>query len=180
MMMQTIDGVERGAARGVQGFEIYQALKKCEDKLLQFGGHKYAAGLAVATDRIEEFKEAFSLVAKELLTDEILTPEIHIEAELQLSELTPKFVRILSQFAPFGPQNMRPVFAAHNLEVYGSPRIVGNNHLRFKVRQQNRIFDTIGFNLGRLVDRLNSKQVDLAFSLDEGDFAGQNVPQLKI
>ena len=180
IMMTTVDGIAKGSARSVSGFDIYQALRRCEDKLLQFGGHKYAAGLSVATNRIEEFKEAFSRVAKETLTDEILTPEIHVEAELQLSELTPKFVRILSQFAPFGPHNMRPVFVARSLEVYGSPRIVGNNHLRFKVRQQNRIFDTIGFNLGRLVDRLNSKQVDLAFSLDEGDFAGQNVPQLKI
>ena len=180
IMMTTIDGVVKGSARSVSGFDIYQALKKCEDKLLQFGGHKYAAGLAVAPDRIAEFKEAFSVVAKELLTDEILTPVVHIEAEIQLSELTPKFVRILSQFAPFGPQNMRPVFAARNLEVYGTPRIVGNNHLRFKVRQQNRIFDAIGFNLGSLVDRLNGKRIDLAFSLDEGDFAGESVPQLKI
>ena len=180
IMMTTIDGIAKGSARSVSGFDIYKALKRCEDKLLQFGGHKYAAGLAVATDRIEEFKEAFSVVAKELLTDEILTPVIHIEAKLQLSELTPKFVRILSQFAPFGPQNMRPMFAAHNLEVYGSPRIVGNNHLRFKVRQQNRIFDAIGFNLGGLIDRLKGKYVDLAFSLDEGDFAGETVPQLKI
>ncbi len=180
IMMTTIDGVAKGSARSVAGFDIYQALKRCEDKLLQFGGHKYAAGLSVAQDRIEEFKEAFALVAKELLTPELLTPEIHIETELELSELSAKFIRILNQFAPFGPQNARPVFAARNIEVYGTPRIVGNNHLRFKVRQQNRIFDAIGFNLGGLADRLNGRRIDIAFSIDESDFSGESVPQLKI
>lgn len=180
IMMTTIDGVAKGSARSVAGFDIYQALKRCEDKLLQFGGHKYAAGLAVDPARIDEFRKAFSDVARELLTREILTPVIHIETELELSELNPKFVRILSRFAPFGPQNMRPVFVVRNVEVYGSPRIVGNNHLKFKVRQNNRIFDAIGFNLGGLVDRLNGNRIDLAFSLDEADFGGESVPQLKI
>lgn len=180
IMMTTVDGVAKGSARSVAGFDIYQALKRCEDKLLQFGGHKYAAGLTVAVDRVEEFKEAFSLVAKELLTDELLTPEIRIDAEIDLSELTPKFIRILNQFAPYGPQNMRPVFAVRNAEVLGTPRIVGSNHLRFKVRQQNRILDAIGFNLGQLMDRMTSRRVDLAFSIDESDYNGEVIPQLKI
>lgn len=180
IMMTTVDGVAKGSARSVAGFDIYQALKRCEDKLLQFGGHKYAAGLTVAVERVEEFKEAFSLVAKELLTTELLTPEIRIDAEIDLSELTPKFIRILNQFAPYGPQNMRPVFAVRNAEVLGSPRIVGSNHLRFKVRQQNRILDAIGFNLGQLMDRMASRRVDLAFSIDESDYNGEVIPQLKI
>jgi len=180
IMLTTVDGVAKGSARSVAGFDIYQALKRCEDTLLQFGGHKHAAGLTIAVDRIEEFKEAFSAVAKELLTDDVLTPEIRIDAAIELSDLTPKFIRILNQFAPFGPRNMRPVFAVRNAEVVGSPRIVGNNHLRFKVRQNARIFDAIGFNLGGLIDRLAGRRVDLAFSIDESDFAGELVPQLKL
>lgn len=180
IMMTTVDGVAKGSARSVAGFDIYQALKRCEDKLLQFGGHKYAAGLTLAVDRVEEFKEAFALVAKELLTDELLTPEIRIDAEIDLSELTPKFIRILNQFAPYGPQNMRPVFAVRNAEVLGTPRIVGSNHLRFKVRQQNRILDAIGFNLGQLMGRMANRRVDLAFSIDESDYNGEVIPQLKI
>ena len=182
IMMTTVDGVAKGSARSVAGFDIYQALKRCEDKLVQFGGHKYAAGLSVELDRLDEFKGAFNEIAKELLTTELLTPEIRIDAEIPLRELTPKFVRVLNQFAPFGPGNMRPVFVARDVEVYGTPRIVGNNHLKFKVRANGQIFDAIGFNLGGLLDKIlrGRKTIDVAFSLDEGEYAGENVPQLKI
>jgi len=182
IMMTTVDGVAKGSARSVSGFDIYQALKRCEDKLLQFGGHKYAAGLSVELDRLDEFKEAFHAVAKELLAGDLLTPEIRIDAELPLKDLTPKFVRILSQFAPFGPGNMRPVFVARNVELYGSPRIVGKNHLKLKVKANGQVFDAIGFNLGALMERLMNgrRNIDIAFSLDEGEYAGETVPQLKI
>jgi single-stranded-DNA-specific exonuclease len=96
--------------------------------------------------------------------------------------LTPKFVRVLSQFAPFGPGNMRPVFVVRGVELYGTPRIVGKNHLKFKVKTNGQVFDAIGFGLGGLLEKLNTGRnaVDLAFSLDEGEFAGESVPQLKI
>lgn len=180
IMMTTINGVAKGSARSISGFDIFGALKQCEHTLLQFGGHKYAAGLAVSVDRLEEFKQTFSSVTRELLSEELLTPEIRLDAEIGLAELTPKFLRILNQFAPYGPRNMRPVFAVRNAEVVGSPRIVGTNHLRFRVRQANRVFDAIGFNLGPLVDRLRNRRIDIAFSLDEQEFAGETIPQLKI
>jgi single-stranded-DNA-specific exonuclease len=181
ILMTTIDGVAKGSARSISGFNIHEALKRCEDKLIQFGGHKYAAGLTVELDKVDEFREAFNEVARELLTDEIRTPEIRIDAEVQLAELTPKFVRVLSQFAPFGPENMRPVFTVHNVEVTGQPRIVGKNHLRFKVRSNTYVLDAIGFNLGDLLPRVQSgSKIDIAFSLDESDYAGEIIPQLKI
>jgi single-stranded-DNA-specific exonuclease len=181
IMMTTVDGVAKGSARSVSGFNIHEALKRCEDKLIQFGGHKYAAGLTVELNRIDEFRDAFKQVAAELLTEDLLIPKIHIDAEIQLSDLTPKFIQILSQFAPFGPENMRPVFTVHGIEVLGQPRIVGKNHLRFKVRSNTHVVDAIGFNLGHLLNRVQSnKKVDVAFSLDEGEFAGETVPQLKI
>jgi single-stranded-DNA-specific exonuclease len=181
IMMTTVDGVAKGSARSISGFNIHEALKRCENKLIQFGGHKYAAGLTVELDRLDEFRDAFKQVAAELLTEELLTPEIKIDAEVQLSDLTPKFIRVLSQFAPFGPENMRPVFAARSVEVLGQPRIVGKNHLRFKVRSNTHVVDAIGFNLGHLLNRVRSgSKVDIVFSLDEGEFAGETVPQLKI
>jgi single-stranded-DNA-specific exonuclease len=181
IMMTTVDGVAKGSARSISGFNIHEALKRCENKLIQFGGHKYAAGLTVELDRVDEFRDAFKQVAAELLTEDLLTPEIKIDAEVQLSDLTPKFIRVLNQFAPFGPENMRPVFAARNVEVLGQPRIVGKNHLRFKVRSNTHVVDAIGFNLGHLLSRVRSgSKVDVAFSLDEGEFAGETVPQLKI
>jgi single-stranded-DNA-specific exonuclease len=181
IMMTTVDGVAKGSARSISGFNIHEALKRCEDKLIQFGGHKYAAGLTVELDKVDEFRDAFKQVAAELLTQELLTPEIRIDAEVQLSDLTPKFIRVLGQFAPFGPENMRPVFATRGVEVLGQPRIVGKNHLRFKVRSNTHVVDAIGFNLGHLLSRVRSgSKVDVAFSLDEGEFAGETVPQLKI
>ena len=181
ILMTTVDGKAKGSARSISGFNIHEALKRCEDKLIQFGGHKYAAGLSVELDKVDEFREAFNEVARELLTEELRTPEIRIDAEVQLADLTPKFVRVLSQFAPFGPENMRPVFAVRNIEVTGQPRIVGKNHLRFKVRSNTHVLDAIGFNLGELLPRVQSgSKIDIAFSLDESDYGGEIIPQLKI
>jgi single-stranded-DNA-specific exonuclease len=181
IMMTTVDGIAKGSARSISGFNIYEALKRCENKIIQFGGHKYAAGLTVELGRLDEFRDAFNQVASELLTEDLLTPSIFIDSEVQLSDLTPKFIRVLSQFAPFGPENMRPVFAVRDVEVVGQPRIVGKDHLRFKVRSNTHVVDAIGFNLGYLLDRVqNGNKIDIAFSLDEGEFAGEIVPQLKV
>ena len=182
IMMTTVDGVAKGSARSIAGFNIYQALKRCEDKLLQFGGHKYAAGLTLEVSRVEEFKEAFNEVVKELLTEDLLTPVIQIDAEIELSELTPKYMRVLKQFAPFGPKNMRPTFVTRNVEAVGQPKIVGKNHLRFRIKTNGITIDCIGFNLGRLMERFTNgaKYFDLVFAVDESDFSGAQLPQLKI
>lgn len=190
IMMTTVDGVIKGSARSIAGFDIYQALKKVEDKLLQFGGHKYAAGISIEADKLEEFKEAFNNAVKELMKDELLKPEIKIDSELELSEITPRFQRILKEFAPFGPENLRPVFLVRNVQVVSAPKIVGNSHLKFKVKQNNVIFDAIGFNLGHLKDVVenavsNKKGLDLVFSINETNWqgsapAGEMFPQLKV
>jgi single-stranded-DNA-specific exonuclease len=189
IMMSTVDGVAKGSARSVSGFDIYEALKRCEDKVIQFGGHKYAAGLTVEIARLEEFREAFHSAVKELMTEDLKTPEIRIDVEIQLSDVTPRFVRILREFAPFGPGNMRPTFLARNLEVLGSPRVVGKNHLRMKVRQNGSVFDAIGFGLGDMLARVNGGRRDIAcvFTIEENDWTppgsmrpADPSPQLKI
>jgi single-stranded-DNA-specific exonuclease len=181
VMLTTVDGVVKGSARSVAGFDIYQALKKVEDKLLQFGGHKYAAGLAVEADRLDEFRDAFNAVVKELLPDELRTPELRIDLHLDLKDITPKFIRLLKQFAPFGPQNMRPTFLSDDVEVVGSGRIVGKNHLRFKVRQDGIVLDVIGFNLGNFLTQLTPARKDLrlVYSVEESEWNGETIPQLK-
>jgi single-stranded-DNA-specific exonuclease len=181
-MLTTIGGIAKGSARSIPGFDIYRALLQCSEHILQFGGHKYAAGLSVELEKLPQFREAFTAVAKEQIGKDMLVREIVIDNEIDLSELTPKFARVLSQIAPFGPGNTRPVFALRGVDVYGTPRIVGNNHLRFKVNQGSRVVDAIGFNLGDHLPSLqaNGSGVDLAFSIDEGEYAGQMVPQLKI
>jgi single-stranded-DNA-specific exonuclease len=187
--MSTVDGVAKGSARSVSGFDVYQALKRCEDKIIQFGGHKYAAGLTVEVARLEEFRDAFQQAVTELMTEELKTPEILIDAEISLATLTPRFLKILKEFAPFGPGNMRPTFAAKGLDVAGSPRIVGRNHLRFKVRQNGAIFDAIGFGLGHLLPRLQNgrRDVECVFTVEENDWVppggarpAEPVVQLKV
>ncbi len=182
VMLTTVDGLAKGSARSVSGFNIHDALKQCEDHLVQFGGHKYAAGLTVERENIPAFREAFERIAGDALTEELLTPELRIDAEISLSDISPKFIRVLQQFAPFGPENMRPVFAVRDVGIIGTPRIVGKNHLKFKVKKGTFVIDAIGFNLGHLLDRIRPglTGVDLAFSLDENEYRGEVVPQLKI
>ncbi len=182
ILMTTVDGVAKGSARSIAGFDIYQALKQVEDYTLQFGGHKYAAGLSVEIDRLDEFREAFNKVASEYLTQDILTPEINIDALLSFSEITPKFVRILEMFAPFGPENLNPTFYSNSLQVVGSPRIVGKNHLLMKVRQKDLIFDTIGFNLGHLLPAVSKKEkeIQMVYTIHQNDWNGVVSTQLRI
>lgn len=189
IMMATVDGVAKGSARSVSGFDIYKALKMCEDKLIQFGGHKYAAGLTMDVNRLDEFREAFNTVVKASMTEEMKTPELRIDVEVELKDLTPRFIRLLKEFAPFGPSNMRPLFLARNMEVHGQPRIAGKNHLRFKVKQNGSLFDAIGFGLGDLLPRVSPgrKNLEVVFSIDESDWnaagngsRGDTVPQLKV
>ena len=189
IMMATVDGVAKGSARSVSGFDIYEALKRCEDKILQFGGHKYAAGLTVEIERLEEFREAFKAAVKDLMAEELKTPEIRIDMELGLQEITPRFIKILREFAPFGPNNSRPTFLTRGLEVAGTARIVGRNHLRFRVRHNGTSFDAIGFGLGELLPRVFSGRKDLecVYTVEENEWtppsgsrSADPVPQLKI
>jgi single-stranded-DNA-specific exonuclease len=189
IMMATVDGVAKGSARSVSGFDIYEALKRCEDKLLQFGGHKYAAGVTVDLDRLDEFRDAFNAAVKDLMAEELKTPEIRIDLEIGLADITPWFIKLLREFAPFGPNNTRPTFLSRDLEVAGNPRIVGRNHLRFRVRQNGVVFDAIGFGLGEMLPRVPVGRRDLAcvYTVEENEWnapsgtrSGDPVPQLKI
>lgn len=185
IMLTTIDGVAKGSARSISNFNIYEALQKCEDILLHFGGHQAAAGLAVEIDKLEEFKSRFNEIVKATITEDDLYPEILIDSQLKFSEITPKFIRILDQFSPFGPENMRPVFLTENVELSGMPRIVGNNHLiaAFKQNSTLKVFDSIGFNLGEYLDLLlknqNSK-FDIVYILDKITKDDKVYPQLKL
>ncbi len=184
IMLTTIDGVAKGSARSTSNFNIYEALKKCEDMLIHFGGHQSAAGLAVAVDKIDNFRIKFNQIVKETLGEEEFLPEIHIDARLKFSDLTPKFFRIIDQFAPFGPGNMRPVFLADNLHIEGKPRFVGNNHLILNLRQDgsDRILDCIGFNMGEMYELLNENHssIEAVFSIDKYTKDGKTFPQLKL
>lgn len=189
IMMATIDGVARGSARSVNGFDIYEALRRSADTVIQFGGHKYAAGVTVDLARIDEFRETFLQNVRDMMTDELMKPELRIDTEISLADITPRFMRILKELAPFGPGNPVPVFLCRDLEVVGSPRIVGKNHLKFRVRQQGAVIDAIGFGLGDLLDRIPTGRtgLDCVVTVEEntwvsasGTRAGNGLPQLKV
>jgi single-stranded-DNA-specific exonuclease len=181
ILISVEDGVGKGSARSVPGFDLYESLKQCEDLFIGFGGHKYAAGLTIAQENIETFKSRFEAIAKQDLTPEHMVPKLHIEAEIRLGVIDDKFVKLLKMFAPFGPQNMRPVFVSRHLQVVGSPSIVGKNHLKFRVRQDDKVLDVIAFNMGELLYRLTPGEanLDMAYVIEENVFMGRRSIQLR-
>ncbi len=184
VLLTTIDGIAKGSARSINGFNIYEALEKCNDLLLHFGGHRAAAGLALEVDKVEEFRERFNEILKSSISSEDLSEEISIDSNIKFSEITPKFLRILDQFAPFGPKNLRPVFLSESVRVANVPRIVGKNHLvaSFKQSGTDKVFDSIGFNLGDHYDLIkeNKSEFDIVFSLDKTVRDSRIFPQLKL
>ncbi len=182
IMIALENGTGKGSARSIPGFDIYQALKSCESLMLGFGGHKYAAGLSIHSDKIATLREALNRYARKFMTDDILIPKIRVDSPLQLTEINGQFWNLLKRFAPFGPQNMRPVFMTRNLQVVGTPQIVGSNHLKFKVRQNGVVIDAIGFNLGDCFYRIapGESNLDIVYSIDENEYLGRKTLQLRI
>ncbi|MDZ7625326.1 MAG: single-stranded-DNA-specific exonuclease RecJ [Ignavibacteriaceae bacterium] len=184
VLLTTIDGIAKGSARSINGFNIYEALQKCNDLLLHFGGHQAAAGLALEVDKIDEFRIRLNEVLKSSITSEDLSEEISIDSKIRFSEITPKFLRILEQFSPFGPGNLRPVFLSESVHIANVPRIVGNNHLvaNFKQSGTDKVFDAIGFNMGDHYDMIkqNNCELDIIFSVDKTIRDSRIFPQLKL
>jgi len=184
VMLTTIDGVAKGSARSVPGFNIYEALQNCDDLLLQFGGHEAAAGLAVELEKLEEFKQRFNAVLRQNMTTENIVREINIDAKLSFSEISPKFLRVLDQFAPFGPGNMRPVFLSENVNLVYAPRIVGSNHIvtSFKQNGNEKVFDAIGFNLGAFAKHIDKEKnlVDIVYTIESVQKDGKTYPQIRL
>ena len=184
IMLTTIDGVAKGSARSVPGFNIYEALEQCKDLIIQFGGHKAAAGLEIEIDKIGEFRIRLNEILKTNMNDEDIIPEIKIDSKISLCEITPKFVRVLDQFAPFGPGNMRPVFLAEDVKIVANPRIVGTNHFvtTFCQNGADKVYDAIGFNLGKFVYEVDKDNdlVDIVFTIEKVVRDGRTFPQIRV
>jgi len=177
------------SARSVKGFDVYNALESCSEHIEQFGGHKYAAGLTLKEENYEAFKLAFESIVSSTIENHMLTPEVTIDTQITLDQITPKFYRILCQFAPFGPGNMTPVFMSSDLRDTGFGKCVGDDdkHLRVIVTQsQDSVrsdskFVGIGFDLGGKIDLIsNRKSFKAAYSIDENHWNGETSLQLKL
>ena len=172
------------SARSVKGYDVYNAIESCKEHLIQFGGHKYAAGLTLKPENYLAFKTSFEKHVKKTIKKEMLIPTITVEEKIQFSEITPKFFRILKQFAPFGPSNKQPVFWSDNLNDTGYCKTVGEEgkHLKLSLRQDNSdIFKAIAFGLGDKLSLVKNKaQFKAAFNIDENNWNGVKSVQLKL
>lgn len=184
IMLSTVEGKIKGSARSIKGFNIYDALKECEDLLEQFGGHEFAAGLTMEMGNLDEFSRRFNQIAGTNLSDKDFTPELEIACNLNLEKVDMKFWKLLTQFEPFGPGNMRPIFVSKDVCIEGVPTIVGNGHLKMKVRQgDSPVFDCIGFNMHAFEPRLrncNGAQIDIAYVLEENHWNGRRTIQMRL
>src|ERR1700761_2460830 len=176
------NGHVAGSARSVLGYDLYEALCECKDLLIQFGGHKYAAGLTMHPENVEAFIDRFEEVVSASITDEQLIQQITIDMELELKQIEPKFFRILNQFSPFGPENMAPVFISRNVYVSGYSGLVGENHLKMMVAQDGSApFECIAFNQGDFLSEVSSgKPFDICYSIEENVWREKRVIQLNI
>lgn len=173
-----------GSARSIKHFDVYDAIDHCSDLLEHFGGHMYAAGLSLKIENLELFKKKFNDFVSNTIKDEILVPEIEIDTYLNFSDITPKFMRILKQFAPFGPGNLSPVFRTDNIIDSGRSRIVGKNHLKLELIQidsRSEPFSGIAFQKGDKYDAIKSGMpFSICYHLEENEWQGKTNLQLNV
>ena len=172
------------SARSVKGFDVYNALEACSEHLEQFGGHKYAAGMTLLEENYQNFKNTFEKVVEETIHSDSLTPEISVDAEINFDTITPKLIRILKQFEPFGPQNMTPVFLTKNIKDTGYAKKMGadEEHLKLFVKQNNSEgIPAIGFGLGNKMElTTNKKPFEAVYCIDENEWNGKVSIQLRL
>ncbi len=172
------------SARSVKDFDVYNALEACAEHLEQFGGHMYAAGMTLKEENYLNFKNAFEKQVQATIPPELLLPEISIDAEIAFADISPKLIRILSQFEPFGPQNMSPVFLTKNVKDTGYAKPLGkdNEHLKLFVKQNGSDgIGAIGFGMGaKLEGTKNQKEFDITYHIDENEFNGSVTVQLRL
>jgi len=177
------NGMATGSARSVEGFDLYSAIESCSDLLDQYGGHTHAAGLTMKLEKLPLFIERFEKAVVTNIVERSMTPEIEYDIEIPLRTITPKFFSVLKQFSPFGPGNLNPVFMSKNVWDVGDATIVGNNHLKLSLTQEEggRIFKAIGFNLGEHYDKVSQGiSFDICFIIEENHFNGHINLQLNI
>ena len=172
------------SARSVKGFDVYNALEACTEHLEQFGGHMYAAGMTLKEENYQLFKDAFEKEVERTIHPDMLTPEITVDAEIDFADITPKLIRILKQFEPFGPQNMTPIFLTKNIKDtgYGKPMGQEDEHLKLFVKQNNSEgIAAIGFNLGNKIElTTHQKPFQAVYCIDENEWKDKLSLQLRL
>ncbi len=181
VLLTKIEGKAKGSARSINNFDIHTALKDCESLLVEFGGHKHAAGLSLDIKNIDEFRKQFDQIAQNTITPEMLIPELLIDAELKFNELSPNFFKIINKFAPFGFFNSKPLFYTKNVRSTNGIKIVGMNTIKFRAIQNGFVIDAVGQNLAHKINLCSSgKSFSIAYNLETHGQNGRRSPQLAI
>ena len=188
IVLTRANGLVTGSARSIKNFDIYDAIDNCSDLLEHFGGHKYAAGLSMKPENLPEFRRRFEAYVAEHLVDEDFVPEMEVDLKIKFSDITSKFMRILNQFAPFGPGNMAPVFWTDNvIDAGGSRPVGGHRHLKLTVSQVGDAeqgvapFSGIAFQKGDLFDRIhNGEPFSICYHLEYNTWQGKTNLQLNV
>ena len=170
-----------GSARSIVGFNLYEAIHACREHLLLFGGHFAAAGLSLLPEKLADFSSAFESVVSKSLPDELLTPEVMVDAEIKVEDIKWPLYNILHQMEPFGPGNMRPLFLSKRLIDTGYSKIVKEKHVRFVLQENDQTITGIGFGLAEKFHLIESKKpVDVVYSIDENDYKGNKSLQIRV
>lgn len=182
VVMVALDGeTGKGSGRSISGFDLHGALTECADLLIRFGGHRAAAGVTVAAERMPEFQARFNEVARTRLTPDDLVPEVKVDLDIALSEATPDLEALLRHFEPFGAGNATPVLAASGVRIAGQPRVLRNGHLKLRIAADGVELDAIGWGMGEMAQRLStSTPVDVAFRLERDEWNGESRLQARL
>ena len=182
ILLTESNGMAVGSARTVPGFNVYRAIKSCEDLLTNFGGHDHAAGLTMPVEAVPAFRERFEEAVRTTIPEEQRIPEVMVNAVLDLKDITPGFWRILKQFAPFGPGNRSPVFVTKNVVDTGFSRLLKGNHLRLAVRQNGgpQLYG-IAFGMGEHFTKVTSKKpFHVAYKIEEEHWRGEKYLRMMV
>lgn len=183
IVLTQTNGHVAGSARSVNGFDLYEAIEACSHLLIQFGGHKHAAGLTMETDNVPAFVDAFEAYVRKTIDPKMLTPQVEIDTEIALTDITEKFFKVLTQFAPFGPGNMNPVFVTHNVYLSAPPRVVGQKHLKLLVVPEagKPQFECIAFNQADMIQQFErDKPFSICYSIEANTWKDKTTLQLNI
>ncbi len=174
------NGKATGSARSVPGFDVYEAIEECAELLEQFGGHTFAAGLTLAPENVNLFREKFETIVSSRIIPDLLTPLINIDKEIKISDITPKMYNILKQMAPFGPGNMTPVFASYQVSLVGVPMIMKEKHIKFEITQDGAPPVTvIGFGMSDYYpDLISGRPFSICYTINENNF--RNIKTLQL
>jgi single-stranded-DNA-specific exonuclease len=173
--------VAAGSARSVAGFNLYEAIHACKEHLIGYGGHFAAAGMTLLPENVKAFTDKFEEVVSETIAPELLIPEIVIDAEILFSDISFSFYNIISQMEPYGPENLRPVFVVRRVTDTGYSRVIKEQHLKFSLKQNNCIYNGIGFNMANRFHLLELKKpVDVVFTVEQNEWNGEKFLQLKV